>query len=63
MASCPKCGTPKIRRRKDGRRKCRSCGFLPSLRFLDRDGNLILKYANPWRWWAEHYMRGRNANI
>lgn len=29
MAACPKCGKAKVRRRKDGRRKCPSCGFLP----------------------------------
>jgi len=33
MASCPKCGKPKIRKRK-GVRKCPWCGPLPS--FQDR---------------------------
>lgn len=32
MASCPKCGRAKIRKRKDGRKKCRRCGFLPDRR-------------------------------
>lgn len=28
MASCPKCGRGKIRRRAGGRKKCKRCGFL-----------------------------------
>lgn len=28
MASCPKCGKGKIRRRAGGRKKCKRCGFL-----------------------------------
>lgn len=29
MANCHKCGKSKIRKRKDGRKKCKHCGFLP----------------------------------
>lgn len=39
MASCPKCGKPKVRRNKLGQRKCKRCGCLPSNKFLDRGGN------------------------
>lgn len=30
MASCPKCGKGGIRKRPDGCKKCKHCGFLPS---------------------------------
>ena len=40
MAACNKCGKPRVRRDKQGRRKCRRCGFLPSgARRLDQGGN------------------------
>lgn len=29
MASCAKCGRSKIKKRKDGTKKCRKCGYLP----------------------------------
>lgn len=38
MASCPKCGKHPIRKGKDGRRKCRRCGFLPGQHGLLRHG-------------------------
>ncbi len=40
MASCPKCGKHPIQKRKDGRRKCSHCGFLPNGAGYDRSGNL-----------------------
>lgn len=39
MASCLKCGKAKLRRDKQGRRKCRHCGVMPSAKQLDQGGN------------------------
>lgn len=39
MASCPKCGKPKVRRNKRAMRVCRHCGVLPSNKHLDQGGN------------------------
>ncbi len=38
MATCPRCGKGPIRKRKDKRRKCSRCGFLPSGQHLERNG-------------------------
>lgn len=37
MAACNKCGSV-LKRRKDGRRKCKHCGFAPNNKNLDRNG-------------------------
>jgi len=38
MASCHRCGA-RLKRREDGRRKCRGCGFAPGAKGLDRSGH------------------------
>jgi hypothetical protein len=38
MGSCPCCGKRRVHKRKDGRRKCPRCGFLPGIARLDRSG-------------------------
>lgn len=38
MAACHKCGKGKIKKRKDGYKKCRRCGYLPNGQNLSRDG-------------------------
>jgi len=43
MASCPKCGKRKIKKRKDGRRKCPRDGFLNSGMQLNRAGEKVTK--------------------
>jgi uncharacterized Zn finger protein (UPF0148 family) len=40
MPSCPKCGKVKVRKRADGRRKCKRCGVLQSGKFLNRSGRV-----------------------
>lgn len=38
MATCSRCNRTNIRKRKDGRKKCPRCGFLPGAKNLTRDG-------------------------
>jgi ribosomal protein L37AE/L43A len=40
VASCMKCGRRRIRKRKNGLRKCPRCGVLPGVYRLDRSGYL-----------------------
>lgn len=40
MATCPKCGKHPIPRRKDKRRRCPHCGFLPMDKGYDRCGEI-----------------------
>lgn len=42
MADCHKCGAGKLRKQRDGRRKCKRCGFLPGRKLLDRSGENFL---------------------
>lgn len=38
MASCPKCGKRKIKKRKGYPRRCKRCGVLPGIEQFDRAG-------------------------
>lgn len=38
MASCPKCGRPKVGKDMEKRRRCRRCGILPGQNGMDRSG-------------------------
>lgn len=39
MAACGRCGA-RVKRRRDGRRRCVGCGFLPGVGGLDRSGEM-----------------------
>src|SRR4051812_21757460 len=47
MASCPKCGRKKVTKRKDGRRSCKTCGFLPGVAGFNRSGVKVSRLGFP----------------
>lgn len=47
MASCNKCGRPKLRTRTDGLKWCRRCGAMVGMRHVDRSGNPPIGAVQP----------------